>query len=217
MAQWETLSERTQGIYTVDQFESAAYRLVTEQVLYSADRRSRVAYALIEKFERDFASALDPFGVKLRVNRQLRYACAIPEHAKVTPATVEQTLLALVLRKIYDEAARMGDTNDDGEVLCDLIDLEEKYRQTTQKTLPTTGKLEDMLNSLKRWGIARAYQEDSDALGTQPYAVMIRPGIADVLGEQAMLRLALLTTPGTSVMEVLPANIDEITGEEDQA
>lgn len=200
MAQWTLLTERTQGTYTADQFEAAAYRLLSEQVLYAADRRSRVAYALVEQFEREFAQVLAPFGVKLRVNRQLRYACATPSHEKSTPASEEQTLLALVLRKVYDEAARMGEMNDDGEVVCDLVALEEKYRQDTGRALAKSTKLEQLLSTLKRWGIARTSEEDETGRHDvdQPFVVVIRPAIADVLGEQALLRLALWGKPSSA-------------------
>ena len=39
---WNTLSQMSNGTYTVQDFERAAYRLATEQVLYAADARSRV-------------------------------------------------------------------------------------------------------------------------------------------------------------------------------
>jgi hypothetical protein len=195
---WESLAERTNKLYTPEDFTAAAYRLMAEQVLYDADRRSRTAYALADRFEREFAHVLEPFGVRLRVNRQLRYACAIPAQDKATPATVDQTLLALVLRQVYDECARLGDVTDDGEVVCDLVALGEKYRQATKKPLPTAGKLEDTLNILKRWGIAKTSRDDADADTDQPYMVVIRPAIAEILGEHAMLRLALFSDPAAA-------------------
>ena len=45
---WATLSQLSGGMYVPQDFERAAYRLVTEQVLYAADRRSRNAYHLVE-------------------------------------------------------------------------------------------------------------------------------------------------------------------------
>lgn len=180
---WETLADRTPGLYTPDQFEAAAYRLVTEQVLYAADIRSRVAYSLIEQYEREFKPVLAPLGVKLQVNRQLRYACALPTHAKLSLATTEQTLLALVLRLIYDESARIGQINDDAEVACDLVELEEKYRLATHRELPGGGRLDDAIRTMRRWGIARVSREDASLDASkvdQPYIILIRPAIADV-------------------------------------
>ncbi len=190
---WETLASRSNREYTTDDFESAAYRLATEQVIYHADRQSRGAYWLVDRYERDFRHALAPLGLEVQVNRQLRYAYVLPRHGKAGTATVAQTLLALVLRQIYDESARTGQLNDDGEVICDLVELEEKYRLATGRELPGKGELDGLLRTLKRWGIARKEEDqavDESEYGTQPYMIVIRPAIADVLGETALARLS---------------------------
>lgn len=190
---WEILAARTDGQNTAEEFESAAYRLVSEQVLYHADKHSRVAYWLVERYTRDFENALDPLGIDVKVNTLLRYAYAKPRHAKSGTATVTQTLLALVLRSLYDESARAGQLNDNGEVLCDLIELDEKYRLATGRELPPKMEFDATLRLFKRWGIAKMADETSleevDAEAeSQPY-VMIRPAIIDVLGETALQRL----------------------------
>ena len=199
MSFWANAVEGTRNAVTEDDFEAAANRLVTEQVLYAADRGSKVAYGLIRDFERDFKRALEPLGYVVRVNSQLRYACAIPKHAKSSPVTVEQTLLALVLRKIFDEETRHGHHDENGEVACDLVTLEVKYKQTTGgRELATGGKLAALMQWMRRWGIARLSDEEGDQLGhyaDQPYVVIIRPGIAEVLGEVALARIALFTSP----------------------
>ena len=61
---------------------------------------------------------------------------AVPCHAKTTLATVSQTLFALVLRGIYEESARVGYLSEEGEVLCDLIELTEKYRLMSGRETP---------------------------------------------------------------------------------
>lgn len=198
MSFWANAVEGTRNAVTEDDFEAAANRLVTEQVLYAADRGSKVAYGLIRDFERDFKRALEPLGYAVRINSQLRYACAIPKHAKSSPVTVEQTLLALVLRKIFDEETRHGHHDENGEVACDLVTLEVKYKHTTGRELATGGKLAALMQWMRRWGIARLSDEEGDQLGhyaDQPYVVIIRPGIAEVLGEAALARIALFTSP----------------------
>jgi len=191
---WANAAARTNGESVPEDFEIAAYRLITEQVLYYADRASRVAYWLIERHERDFRQVLEPFGVDVQVNRQLQYVYALPRHAKMGTATVGQTLLALVLRGLYDDAARSGNLNDNGEASCDLVELAEKYRLATGRDLPMRGELEASLRVLRRWGIARKEEVSSDGGAEegsgQPFVVTIRPAIADVLGEAALQRLA---------------------------
>lgn len=195
---WESLASRTDGQHTSEELEMAAYRLAVEQVLYYADRHSRTAYWMIERYEREFRQALAPLGIDVQVNRQLRYAYALPKHAKAGAASIAQTILALVLRAIYDESASTGQLTDDGEVICDLVELAEKYRLMSGEDLPVKGKLEALMGTMKRWGIAKKSEdhslEDGDDLAGQPYAVIIRPAIADVLGEAALARLVQFKT-----------------------
>lgn len=192
---WEDLASRLDGIYTVEDFETAAYRLVAEQVIYHSDRSSRVTFAILDLYEREFAKVLAPFGVSLSVNRQLRYVTALPRHAKAGTATVAQTLFALVLRGLYDEGARAGGLTEDGEVLCDYIELQEKFHLMTGRDLPTRGELDTLLRAAKRWGIARRLEDDDSGHLTSFHelangGVAIRPAIVDVLGETALIRLA---------------------------
>ncbi len=217
---WDSVANRTMGQHTAEEFEATAYRLVAEQVLYYADRHSRTAYWMVERYERDFRQALDPLGISVQVNRQLRYAFAVPQHAKVGTASIAQTILALVLRMIYDESARIGQLNDDGEVICDLVELEEKYRQMSGRELPSKGKLDALLEVMKRWGIARVSQEltsdgSDGSSATQPYVVIIRPAIADLLGETALQRLSKfkMEVPNDTD-DGAPENIEESIGQQ---
>jgi hypothetical protein len=196
---WENISAKTDKQYEAEEFESTASRLLAEQVLYYADRNSRMAYGMVEQFEREFKHVLSMVGSGLIVNRQLRYACAMPDNGKAGTANTAQTLLALVLRKIYDEQARTGQLNDDGEVICDAVELEEKYRLSTsgKRELPGRGELDGLVKTLNRWGIVRKLDEhesaDMAAGDDRPYVLAIRPAIVDLLGETAISRLAQFT------------------------
>ncbi len=191
---WDDVAARSSGQHTAQELEATAYRLVAEQVLYYADRHSRTAYWMVERFERDFKQALAPLGIAVEVNRQKRYAYALPRHPKAGTASVAQTVLALVLRAIYDESARLGQFTDDGEGVCDLVEGDEKYRLMTSRELPPKGELDALMKSMKRWGIAKKSEEqpgDGDELtASQPYVVIIRPAIVDLLGEAALQRIA---------------------------
>jgi hypothetical protein len=196
---WDTPAARSDGMYRAEDFEVASYRLMVEQVLYHSDRNSKTAYQIVERYERNVRDALAPLGVDVHVNRQLRYAYAIPRHAKTGTATVQQTVFALVLRLIYEDCAKVGDSTDDGEVICDLVELAEKYKILTGRDLGGRGELEALMRTMKRWGIARVATEDDDVgeegLADQPFAVVIRPAIVDLLGETALQRLSHWNAP----------------------
>lgn len=61
---------------------------------------------------------------------------------------------------------------------------------------------------MRRWGLARVSDEDGNQFGhdaDQPYVVIIRPGIAEVLGEAALAPIALFTSPDDEIDGVDPA------------
>jgi hypothetical protein len=214
---WENIAARTDGQYTANDFENAAYRLVCEQVIYYADRNNRSVYWLIDRYEREFKHALSIFGVVLDVNRQFRYIYAQPRHEKVSSVTVAQTLFALVLRAIYDEYARIGQMTDDGEVCCDFIELDEKYRLMTQRNFPSKGEVDMLLSTMKRWGIAKKSEDVSYDTRHEDNAeslsfVVIRPAIVDLLGETALQRLAQW-----NVSQANDLYEDDLTNDEDTA
>ena len=184
---WDDIAARSNGQHTAQELEAAAYRLVTEQVLYYADRHSRTTYWMVERYERDFKQALAPLGITVEVNRQQRYAYALPRHLKAgtAPSKIDNK----------KAAARIGQFTEDGEVLCDLVELDEKYRLMTNRELPTKGELDALMKSMKRWGIAKKSDEYAgdgadDLAASQPYTVIIRPAIVDLLGETALQRIA---------------------------
>ncbi|RNF58427.1 DUF4194 domain-containing protein [Pseudomonas aeruginosa] len=194
---WQDLASQSNGYYEEEDFEAAAYRLVSEQVLYHADHRSRKAYGIIDQYERIFSKVLAPLGIEVGVDRQLLFAYATPRHASPTQASVAQTLFALVLRGLYEEGMRAGYLSDEeGEIACDFIELQEKYRLMTGRDLPPKGELDALIRTARRWGIVRRVDDvDSVHSGTEAEffagGIAIRPAIREVLGEAALQQLAL--------------------------
>jgi Domain of unknown function (DUF4194) len=184
---WETLSQASNGIYAAQDFERAAYRMITEQVLYHSDRMARTAYQLIETYLSDFAAALEPFGVRLERNAHHRYLVALPMHAEGTQVSLEETLLILVLRQRYDEAMRQGRIEDDGEAVVDLPELQESYQALTGRPMPEVGPLRLLLKTFRRWGMCRTVDGEPD--DPQPFSLRVRPAIVDLVGEQWLQRL----------------------------
>lgn len=184
---WNTLSQMSNGVYAVQDFERAAYRLVTEQVLYASDRGARVAYHLIEDHFDDYLAALAPLGIRLERNAHYRYVVALPAHGEGTPVTLEETLLLLVLRQRYDEAARQGQIEDQGEVVVELPELQEAYQALVGRAMPDVGTLRTLVRALKRWGVCRLVESESD--DPQPFHLRARPAIVEVVGEQWLQRL----------------------------
>ncbi|KIQ27745.1 DUF4194 domain-containing protein [Xanthomonas campestris] len=184
---WNTLSQASNGVYTVQDFERAAYRLVTEQVLYASDRSARVAYNLIEAHLEDFKSALEPLGIALERNAHYRYVVAMPQHSEGTPVSLEETILLLILRHRYDQAMRQGQIEELGEVVVDLPALQEAYPAFSGRQMPEVGALRGLARALKRWGVCRLVDTEGD--DPQPFHLLVRPAIVEVVGEQWLQRL----------------------------
>ncbi|HEU0276533.1 MAG TPA: DUF4194 domain-containing protein [Rhodanobacteraceae bacterium] len=184
---WNTLSQISNGVYAVQDFERAAYRLVTEQVLYASDRNARSAYHLIEDHFDDYLTALEPLGIRLERNAHYRYVVALPTHGEGAPVTLDETLLLLVLRQRYDEAMRQGQIEDQGEVVVELPDLQEAYPALAGRAMPDVGTLRTLTRALKRWGVCRLVDTDGD--DPQPFHLRVRPAIVEIVGEQWLQRL----------------------------
>ena len=183
---WNTLSQQS-GSHAVADFERAAYRLVTEQVLYSTDRNARVAYRLVEEFFDDFVQALAPLGIRLERNPHYRYVVALPAHGEGTPVTLAETLLLLVLRQRYDAAMREGMIEDLGEVVVELPELQEAYPALTGRPMPDAGTLRALAQTLRRWGVCRLVE--SEGGDPQPFHLRVRPAIVEIVGETWLQRL----------------------------
>lgn len=184
---WNTLSQLSNGIHAVADFERAAYRLVTEQVLYASDRGTRTAYHLVEDHFDDYVAALAPLGIRLERNPHYRYVVALPAHAEGVQVTLEETLLLLVLRQRYDEAARQGNIEELGEVVVELPDLQEAYQALVARPMPEVGSLRALARTARRWGVARLVDSEPD--DPQPFHLRVRPAIVDIVGETWLQRL----------------------------
>lgn len=184
---WNQLSQQSNGIHVVADFERAAYRLVTEQVLYAADRTARTAYHLVEDHFDDYVAALAPLGIRLERNAHYRYVVAMPAHGEGAPVTLEETLLLLVLRQRYDEAARQGQIEEQGEVVVELPELQEAYQALAGRAMPDVGALRALVRSFRRWGVCKLVESEGD--DPQPFHLRARPAIVEIAGEQWLQRL----------------------------
>lgn len=184
MSHWERLANQSQT-YAESDYQKAGYRLVMEQVLYASDQRSRLAYELVVKHRKDYDTLLAQLGMTITHNPHMGYVVATPSQYVSDKMRLAETRLALVLRRLYDDKMHATEIVA-GEAFVDMIELERAYKDLLDRELPTKAVLEEQLQALKRYGIARL-EETRDE---QRLQVVIRPGIVDVLGETALLQLA---------------------------
>ena len=180
---WERLAEGNRML-TVDDYERAAYRLVTAQVLSVNDQATRKDYHLVAEHLREYKQVLEPLGIGVRHNAEYRYVVAQPRHVlNQAKASKTVTLLVLVLADIYHRVRFNGQEGDFGEAYVELPDLQEAYQGATGYDFPTrTGEVRALLGELERWGIARMHGNEFDP--SQPFSVMIHPAISDIVSKE---------------------------------
>lgn len=185
MANWERLAAQSNGLYEEQDYQQAAYRLMMEQVIYAGDRGGRVPYELVTRHLGAFRDVFEQFGMTITHNPHHGYVVAIPRHAFGARMRLEETRLALLLRRVYDDRINAVDIVD-GEAFVTLEELEQLYKDLLGRQLPDRGEMRDLVRSLKRNGMAR----EIEAVDDQPFQIAIRPAITDILGHTALLQLA---------------------------
>lgn len=184
---WSALAQNSNGIYTENDFKQAFYQLVCSQALYAREMHHSVAYALIARYRAEFEEAADLLGLQLRFNDNYRYCYVVPYAAKHQQLDTTETLLMLVLRRLYHDRALSGDLYA-GEAVVTIDELVAAYQASTQRELPKTAvDLRDLILHMRRYGIAKPGKPaEGDA---QPFTVVILPAINDILSESALSRL----------------------------
>lgn len=184
---WKRVAEQ-QSLYAINDFQRAAMRLVVEQILYQSNPRQRIDYDIISTHESDFAEAIDLFGCRLDHNSQQRYVAAIPMQPDTSKIPLMHTLLALVLRKLYDHHMNRGSLNA-GIAGINLSELEIAFNESTGRELPMKPQSEliGLLDAMRRWGIARPVKAEN--LGDATWYVEILPGIQSLINERSLAML----------------------------
>ncbi|MCU7829593.1 MAG: DUF4194 domain-containing protein [Candidatus Thiodiazotropha sp. (ex Myrtea sp. 'scaly one' KF741663)] len=184
---WDRIADK-QEAYGVGDFQKAAHRLITEQILYQANSKQRTAYDLVVAYVNEFTEALDLFGCRLDHNPYARYVAAVPTQPDVSKISLMHTLLALVLRKLYDQHMNRG-TLSAGIAAVSIAELETAFKESTGRDLPMKPQTEliGLLDAMKRWGIARP--EKTDNLGETTWYVEILPGIQSLITERSLAML----------------------------
>lgn len=197
---WSTLAEQSSGLYEESDFKQALYQLICSQVLYAKDMSQSVSYAIIHSHKNEFREAADLSGQRLDFNDTYRFCYVIPYVGKQQVMDLTETLLLLVLRKLYHDKASTGDL-EVGEAIVSIPDLMSAFTAATNRELPTnTGQLRDIIQQMRRYGIAKlGPQVESDP---QPFTIIILPAIVEIISESAISRLGAYQNAIVETVEI---------------
>lgn len=187
---WETLSDRSSKLYEPADFERAAYRLLTSQVLTAADATTRRDYHLVADHLAQFQQVFVPFSVELRHNAQFRYIAARPRHVlRQRMASKAESIFVLVLADLYHRVRFNGQEDDFGQAQVELVELGEAYQSLTDRELPSATELRQLVAAAERWGIAR--REDTPG-ELNAFRIQVTPVIAELVTGDWLDQLASL-------------------------
>lgn len=184
---WEKALSRD-TMYEEQDYEQAAYRLVTHQVLSASDRATRKDYGIVSRNINDFEQVVRHLGIELLHDTNYQYIVARPVHVLTQQrASKDETLLLLVLAGVHHRVRFEGREEPNGETFVDLPDLQEHYEKETGRDFPSPGDFRSLMAKFKRWGIAAF--EDRDDVRNQLAKVRIHPAIGDLLRKEYLSHL----------------------------
>jgi len=178
----KTILNRNEDIEE-DVLKNAGYALLSQQFLHRKHPRSRKYYELISRFHNYFKNLADAMGYELVVDETYGYAGVVPQYY-VSRMKLDEALLLLVMRQIYDEEIIAFHANEDGSVLVAVDDLELRYKQLTNRDLAKTkGEFDQLTDGLRRKGIINI---DADPDNSQQLVVSILPSITAVVNNKSI-------------------------------
>lgn len=192
---WNVAADASDKIYIADDFKRAMYQLVSLQCLYSRFVHHSTSYRIISSYREEFEEAISLMGLRLEFNDRLEFCFVIPEIVKDTPLDQQETLFLLVLRQLYHIKGSAGDLDRDGDAVITIDELISTYRSVTNRDLESKSEnIRRLVKVASRKGLAKIYEKPEN--DPQPFAIIILPGIAEILSEHVVGRFGAYLKSG---------------------
>lgn len=184
---WNRIAEASEGTVTVEDLEKAATRLDTYQVIHEKDHGSRHAYELVVRYLSAFRNVFEPFGRQLLHRPHHGYVVLMARHRVGPRMRLFDTRMAVILRRLYDDKMQRADI-ENGEIVCEVVEIQQAWQEHLNiEWRFKQSEVEDSLRTLRRHGIV---QQRPTGDPSNPFVVVVRPAIEDVIGEVALHQLA---------------------------
>ncbi len=180
-------------------FRRAAAQLLREQFLYADESRDKSYYQLVRDHRDYFANLFDALGWRLESNDLQGWIGALPQlEAGFSPLKLDETLICLLLRLLFEEAVNSLDAQPEGAYVS-LRDVETRYRDFGREP-PRLTRMKEILGFLRTRGLLRF---DAD-VPLDELTVLVRPAIRVVTGDEVLKRLEELASTAGSAIEPSP-------------
>lgn len=188
--------------------------LLRHQFLHVDDRGSpALMEALLRPdLERLIGSYFEVAGYRLIVRETEGWAGILPDTEQISPPRmrIDETLVLLLLRRLWEEGVQEGDIERHGSVLVTLNEAYDAYQDTVaraRRPALSIGDFKALVESLERRAVVRLGDYDEDI---QDIGLTIRALVATVAGDDYLNQLEqLLTRPDYQDTDNDPSEDDE--------
>lgn len=166
------------------ELKQTAQRLLAWQFVIRSRRGHRAHYDRVLRHLRYYTELMDALNYRLHANEQAGFVGIIPNDF-VSSMKLEETLILLALRYIYDEQVQAFQVEDDRSVLISLPEFQRRYQHITKRGLPASPVVfRDYLKQFESHGLIDQVSDAEHAL------IRILPTLADLLNAQTLQTLA---------------------------
>ena len=156
---WEDLASGLDGGLPSD-FETTAYRLVAEQVIYHSDRSSRAAYGILGALRARVLQSTGAAGYYCRSTGGCANVTALRGTPRQLPRPWLRHCLPWCCAVWHATKACVNGTYRRRRGACATTSAAREVPPMTGRDLPTRSELDTLLRSAKRWGIAQRLEDD---------------------------------------------------------
>lgn len=206
------------------QLQTAAQVMLLHQVIYADTPGIGPSYDLLRRHRVYFQRLFDSLGFELSFDADTQSVAVVPGEGgygwKQIRLRKDETLVALVLRLLLEEATGHGEIDELGRAETDTDAFYDRYRTLAGEDPPAEARLAEILRGFQRRGLVRVGDRDREE---QVTPVTVLPGIRTIVTERYALavvdwceRAARGAGPGEDVFtHIEAARLAEAAARED--
>lgn len=170
------------------QLQTAAQVMLLHQVIYADTPGIGPSYDLMRRHRVYFGRLFESMGYELLFEVDTQSIALVPGDGsygwKQVRLRKDETLVALVLRLLLEEATGHGEIDELGRVESDTDAFYDRYRTLSGEDPPAEARLAEILRSFQRRGLVRVGDRDREE---QVTPVTVLPGIRNIVTERYAL------------------------------
>lgn len=173
------------------QLQTAAQVMLLHQVIYADTPGIGPSYDLLRRHRVYFGRLFESLGYELTFDVDTQSIALVPGELNYGWRQIrlkkDETLVALVLRLLLEEATGHGEIDDQGRVESDTDAFYDRYRTLSGEEPPAEARLAEILRGFQRRGLVRVGERDREE---QITPVTVLPGIRSIVTERFAFAVA---------------------------